>query len=71
MWLGGKNEQVSLKPLFSSAAPLRLLNSSHAEPRYRAELISLNMKEGGKKGIVHECIFTSDADLQLQSYARV
>lgn len=47
MWLE-KKEQVSLKPLFSSAAPLRLLNSSHAEQRHWAELISLNMKEGEK-----------------------
>lgn len=44
------NEQVILKPLFSSAAPLRLLESGHAEQRHWAELISLNMKEGEKKG---------------------
>lgn len=69
---GGKKEQVSLKPLFSSAAPLRLFNSSNAEHRHWAELISLIMKEGGKKETRHECRFTSDTELteltQLQSY---
>lgn len=61
-----QNEQISLKPLFCSAAPLRLFCSSHTEQRHWAELISSNMKEGEKRAR-HE----TDTDLQLQSYRGV